>query len=233
MAGKSDIACIVLAAGKSERFGSNKLLAELCGKTVLERTLDAIPFEAFKEVRIVSGNEEVFGKACRYVCDRLQISPDDNDGKWSGSCEVHISRKPETEELRLGNVICIRYPGGALSESIRQGLNGIDGMDGYLFVNADQPMLTVQSIKRLLDGFVSSPKAVHRLSAGGKGASPVMFPKDAYQELLILQGENGGKEIIKSGKYDIILTEAENSHEIIDVDTPELMAEAEAIIRIR
>ena len=38
-----NIGCVVMAAGKSSRFGSNKLLAQLGGKPVLNHVLDSLP----------------------------------------------------------------------------------------------------------------------------------------------------------------------------------------------
>ena len=51
------IACIVLAAGKSTRFGANKLLAPLVDRPLLVHTLDAIPRSCFSQmVAVVSNN---------------------------------------------------------------------------------------------------------------------------------------------------------------------------------
>jgi len=38
-----NIGCVILASGESVRFGSNKLLADFCGKPVLTHLLDALP----------------------------------------------------------------------------------------------------------------------------------------------------------------------------------------------
>lgn len=53
------IAAVVLAAGSSKRFGTNKLLHELKGKSVLRRSLDAIPLSEFRKIAVVvpPGNE--------------------------------------------------------------------------------------------------------------------------------------------------------------------------------
>lgn len=54
-----DIACIVLAAGKSTRFGSNKLLAPLTGRPLLAHTLGAIPRPCFSQIVAVVSDPEV------------------------------------------------------------------------------------------------------------------------------------------------------------------------------
>ena len=53
------LGCVVLASGKSTRFGSNKLLADLGGKPLLSRTLSAIPKELFSKITVVVSNREV------------------------------------------------------------------------------------------------------------------------------------------------------------------------------
>ena len=51
--GSVSLGCVVLASGKSTRFGANKLLAELNGQTVLDWTLSAIPREEFDKITVV------------------------------------------------------------------------------------------------------------------------------------------------------------------------------------
>ena len=48
------IGCVVMAAGNSSRFGSNKLAACLDGRTLFCRTLEAIPAHCFEKVVVVS-----------------------------------------------------------------------------------------------------------------------------------------------------------------------------------
>lgn len=48
------IGCVVLAAGNAERFGSNKLLAEIDGKALIERAFDAIPTDRIDAVSVVT-----------------------------------------------------------------------------------------------------------------------------------------------------------------------------------
>jgi len=51
----ADAACVVLASGLSQRFGeTDKLMAELCGKPVLEHVLETVTFAGFGESFLVS-----------------------------------------------------------------------------------------------------------------------------------------------------------------------------------
>lgn len=49
-------AAVVLAAGKSERMGANKLLLEVAGRTVLDQLLDALDESVVEEVFVVLGH---------------------------------------------------------------------------------------------------------------------------------------------------------------------------------
>jgi len=53
------IGCIILAAGKSTRFGGNKLLTSLDGVPLLARTLQAIPTDLFSQILAVVSHPEV------------------------------------------------------------------------------------------------------------------------------------------------------------------------------
>ena len=53
------IGCVVMAAGNARRFGENKLAAELGGRTLIRRALEAVPAECFCAVAVVTQYAEV------------------------------------------------------------------------------------------------------------------------------------------------------------------------------
>lgn len=79
------IGCVILAAGKSVRFGANKLLAPLAGKQLLEHTLDAIPAPCFSQVVAVVSDPEVEA-LCRH----------------HGVKTVAYEGGPQSQSIRLG-----------------------------------------------------------------------------------------------------------------------------------
>ncbi len=79
------IGCVLKAAGKSLRFGRNKLLEELNGKTVIECTIDSIPVNRFEKLVAVTSSEEV---------NRLCIA--------RGIETVMYGGGPVSETIRLG-----------------------------------------------------------------------------------------------------------------------------------
>ena len=60
------IGCIVMAAGSSMRFGSNKLLFQVDGQSMIDRALSIIPTEQLYGVTVVTQYEEVVALAHRY-----------------------------------------------------------------------------------------------------------------------------------------------------------------------
>lgn len=53
------IGCVVMAAGNARRFGENKLAAQLNGRSLIRRALEAVPAEAFCTVAVVTQYPEV------------------------------------------------------------------------------------------------------------------------------------------------------------------------------
>lgn len=60
------LGCLVMAAGNARRFGENKLTCTLEGRTLIERTLEAVPREEFAAFCVVSQYEDIEELAGRY-----------------------------------------------------------------------------------------------------------------------------------------------------------------------
>lgn len=53
------IGCVVMAAGNARRFGDNKLAARFRGKSLIRRTLEAVPGDLFDAVAVVTQYLEI------------------------------------------------------------------------------------------------------------------------------------------------------------------------------
>lgn len=198
------IGCIIPAAGESRRLGRNKLAEPLAGITVLERTLTAVPTENLEAVAVVVREDTVERIVEKYF--------EKKEAKSTGTCRkrVHV----------------VKYAGGPVNETIKKGLECMPGLDGYLFINGDMPLLERKSVEKLIAVFKDNRNCIVRMSAAGIAQNPVIFPGTAYGALMNL-GENcGGNSVINSGKYEIIKVEAGMPCELLDVDTEEKLAEA-------
>ncbi len=67
---KTSLGCVIMAAGNARRFGANKLAAKVDGKSLIRRTMEAIPVEQFDAITVVTQYPEIeslaseFGFAC-------------------------------------------------------------------------------------------------------------------------------------------------------------------------
>lgn len=133
---------------------------------------------------------------------------------------VVVASSQGVEELcSQQNLTCLRYPGGPQSESIRRGIEAMEGMDGCLFAMGDQPLCTRQSMEKLVDVFLNCPEAVVRLAWGETPCSPVLFPKRYFPNLRALTGEQGGMSALRGLDVEIRLVQAADEAELWDVDT--------------
>ena len=53
------LGCVVMAAGSAKRFGANKLASQLRGRSLILRSLEAVPPEAFHQVVVVTQYPEI------------------------------------------------------------------------------------------------------------------------------------------------------------------------------
>ncbi len=76
------IGCVVMAAGSGSRFGRNKLAAELDGKTLLRRALEAVPKAAFCRVVVVTQYDEAAALAEAFGFEALRNDrPEDGQSR--------------------------------------------------------------------------------------------------------------------------------------------------------
>ena len=113
-----------------------------------------------------------------------------------------------------------RGAGEGIAASIRLGVAAMDGMDGALFAVCDQPWLTTESVRRLLDAFSDAGDAICALSWRGTRGSPVIFPACFFGELAALTGDTGGSAVLRRHPERLRLVEASSPRELMDVDTP-------------
>ena len=181
-------AIVILAAGKSSRFGEeNKLLAEVDGKKLYTYTLDRMEaFGSFPKV-VVTGYDEIADDAALRGMD------------------VVINDKPEE----------------GISRSIKMGIEEVMSnypeVDGILFSVCDQPELDTATVQRIFNEAAKHPGRIIRTVSGDIKGNPVLWDKRFFNELLEIEGDNGGKQIMKDHADRIIDLEAE-AVELRDID---------------
>ncbi len=179
---------LYLASGSSRRFGANKLLHPLEGKPM--------------------------------YCYGLETLSQVVNARSDCSLTVVSRYAPIREGARALGIAAADSPQSHLgvSHTIRAGLRSLEirEEDYILFVVADQPWLTGRSVVRLLE-------------AGEKGAdcaclcwesrpgNPCLFSARLLPELMALEGDTGGRAVLK--RHACVYVPADSSKELEDIDT--------------
>ena len=108
-----------------------------------------------------------------------------------------------------------------ISHSIKLGINKDVDADAYMFMVCDQPFISLESLEKLIDGFIRSNKGMACVEHNGSLENPTIFSKKYKNELLSLNGDIGGKSIIKKHPDDLEKVKIIHEVELIDIDTRE------------
>ena len=142
---------------------------------------------------------------------------------------VVVTRHPEIREIceqRKIPVLLHALP--EQSDTVRLGveylLEHCDGLTGCMFAASDQPCLTADSVARLCHAFRQAPEQIWRLAWQGTVGNPVLFPKSTFEELLNLPAGKGGGAVVKKHPELVRTVEVSDERELVDVDTPEILA---------
>ena len=122
-------------------------------------------------------------------------------------------------QAETARVVWNHHPEEGISRTIRLGLEVAGDCEGAVFMTADQPFLSAQTLRRLACAFEEGPDQICAAAHHGKRGNPVVFPKAYFKELCKLTGDVGGAKIIKAHPESLRLLEVEE-RELLDCDTP-------------
>lgn len=188
------IGCVILAAGNSSRFGENKLLAEFRGQPLIRYALEAVPPDLAEFTAVVTQYPAVDDLAARF------------------------------------GFLCVRNsaPELGISQSIRLGTEAVlarqPELEGILYLVADQPLLTRETVLALTEAFRHNPDRIIVPAAEGRRGNPCVFPKDLFPALQALSGDRGGRQIIRLYPELVRLVEVP-PEALYDVDTVQELAQ--------
>lgn len=206
------IALVLMASGYGKRYGRNKLLAEFSGKSLFAHALEQAAGSGADSICVVTRYPEI-----RDYVDR-----------WKKSmCRDFSTGKEFLENIRFFSaqtpvnlrIIWNFHPERGISESLRLGLAAQPEADGCCFVVCDQPLLSVKTLRRMMDAFRKHPDSICVCSDGQRRGNPVLFPGDLFGELMQLTGDSGGRQILKKYPGRIREIMVEKSEELYDIDS--------------
>ena len=101
------------------------------------------------------------------------------------------------------------------------------GAEAVLVALADMPRVTAAHVYRLFDR-AHGPSTIVASSDGAYPMPPALFGRDLFGELLDLNGDEGGRELVKRGHHVVA-----SAAELVDIDTREDLAELRALYGLK
>ena len=106
------------------------------------------------------------------------------------------------------------------SSSVRVGIESLPGeVGGAVFLLVDQPLISPELIKKILQQHQRNPAAIILPAIDGKAGNPVLFDRQVFGDLTLLGGDVGGRALFEIFPVRQVTWEDKKSQE--DIDTPE------------
>ncbi len=193
------IAAVVLAGGRSTRYGvRNKLLETLDGVPLVVRAVRAALASRATPVIVVTGHEaEAVRGALAGIDVRIVHNPDFASG-LSTSLKAGLAAAPAD-------------------------------VDGAIVALGDMPRIEARHIDRLIAAFSPKEGRgivvpVHL----GKRGNPVLFDRAYFKELMAIEGDTGARHIIAASASEVAEVDLATDAIFLDIDTPDALAQATA-----
>jgi molybdenum cofactor cytidylyltransferase len=190
-----NIACIVLAAGRSTRMGAaNKLLADIGGKPMVRRVAEAALASRARPVLGVTGHEVASVVAALAGLEVAFVDNPDYAVGLSSSLKVGIGAVPASA-------------------------------DGALVLLGDMPQITGAHLDRLIAAFAAEKSPIIVPTHKGRRGNPVLWPRAYFAEMLQLEGDAGARRLMAAHAGDVREVDLGTDAIFADVDTPEALAQ--------
>jgi molybdenum cofactor cytidylyltransferase len=190
------IAALVLAAGRSTRMGSNKLLEHLNDRPLVRHVVDAALASQARPVVVVTGHQEREIRKALGSCDVSYISNPHYAEGLSTSLKAGMASLPSTCEgvlILLGDMPLI--DSSLLNHMIEQ------------FKAAPSALAFVPTYK-------------------GAWGNPVMLTRRLFDQVASLEGDAGARKLLAAHRDSVIEVPVESDSIFLDLDTPEALAQA-------
>jgi CTP:molybdopterin cytidylyltransferase MocA len=188
------VRAIVLAAGASSRMGRPKAgLALGGGETFLSRVIRRLSAAGLPDIVIVTG---AAADSVRQAAGRVRPP-------------VRFLHNDRWQEGQLTSLLT------GLHE--RQG----DILEAALVQLVDAPLVSTDTIKRLLAVWRQSRPAIIRPARGDVHGHPVIFDRALFSELRDADPRIGAKEVVRAHAAGIVNVPVVDEGAFIDIDTPD------------
>lgn len=180
---------ILLAAGQSSRFGSNKLLCPLIDNTPM------LLLSAEKLSKVVADSIVVINRELISLTDQLE------------QLGLHVVVNEQAEQGMGSSIACAVRA----SESVNPAAGG------WLIMLADMPYIESRTLQ-LLVAQLEQGAALVAPTYRQKRGHPVGFNRRYKNELLALNQDRGARDILKKYHSELHLLQVEDAGILIDID---------------
>lgn len=182
----------MLAAGKSERMGRNKLLLSLNDKKLIDNVLDGLAAAGIDEQVVVLGHK---------------------------ADDVTEALKPRLNRVKL--TVNENYEQG-MTSSFQRGLQLLLHVDAVFLVLGDEPIFDPDFLRLMIDQMEKNSREALIVSPihEGKKGHPLLFHNRLFEEILSLNSSQTIRDVVHRHTDKLSTVEAPQ-WTIMDVDTPE------------
>ncbi len=112
------------------------------------------------------------------------------------------------------------HPEDGQSAAVKAGVRHVNQESvGLMFLVGDQPFLRAATINRLISVFNSNPSRIVVPVYKTRRGNPVIFPSSLKQDLLLLEGDQGGRALLERMQSLIRLVPIPDELEATDIDS--------------
>jgi molybdenum cofactor cytidylyltransferase len=182
---------VILAAGRSTRFGRPKALlpVEPSGPTFVARLVTVFRSASIDEVVVVGRREDVrLQTAVREAAARFLVNVDADRGQLS---------------------------------SLLTAIDAVDrpNVRGLIVMPVDMPLIQAGTIATVRDRFLERSPPIARATFGGRHGHPVIFGSSVFDELRRADPNTGAKAVVHAHAGDVLDVEVNDPGVLRDVDT--------------
>lgn len=188
----SGILAVVLGAGKSRRFGSDKRLFELDGKPLIQHAL-GLPLGLGLSTLVVLKPEDELQQ-------RQLLGP------WYGNHRLRIHYNVRAEQ-GMGSSLA-----AAADYARRRKFTAL------LVLLADMPYVEPDTLARLIDSIQPGMISVPRFNQ--VSGHPVLFTAPWFRQLATLRGDRGGRALIAASPDSVSYVDVDDKGILFDIDQP-------------
>lgn len=127
-------------------------------------------------------------------------------------------------QINTGNGLVVENSDFACGygSSLQVGLNALDRpCTGAMFILGDQPLVTTETIEKLIAAFQKEPERWVAPSWNGQRGNPVITPASWFDRIFALTGDTGPREHLKDPAAKLKLVDVDDRGVVFDIDSPE------------